>query len=165
MKIKEVEKNDNIAISTHFFGDVAVNEKLCEYTFPGVAAFFCQINLAEHNMLGHTEGMIYIFLDLSGYYSEEYGEYALLPIVYYTKDKITDILDDFNESHDLDYINKSFILEDGEGVEMEKDRLIITDNYLLNFFSNFDNDLKKVEIVLDKIKENTFNEGIFKIFK
>lgn len=165
MKLKEVEKNDVTAISTHFFGDVAVSKNLSEYTFPGVAAFLCQIDLKEYNILGQNEGMLYIFLDLSGFYSEEYGEYALLPIIYYSKDLLTDILDDFNEYQELDFIDKTFSLCAGEGLEIKEDRLIITDEYLIKFFSNFDNNINRVEIIINKLNENTFSEGIFKIYK
>lgn len=166
MKLVEVLKNDNNVFESHILGDPAVGGRLLDYTFPGFSGFFGMIRLDEYNFLGHDEGYLYIFLDLLGYYSEEYGEYSLVPMFYYTKDIPTDILDDFNEDNlELEGINKMYMLDSGNGFDITDGKIIITDCNLLKFFSNFDNDIKSVILSTEEISLNKFSEGIFKIIK
>lgn len=165
MKFINVEENDDFIFKTHFFGSVAVSKTLSEYTFPYEAFFLGQIDLKKYNIKNLNEGFLYIFLDLSGYYSEEYGEYSLLPIIYYDKGNISEILDDFNEHHDLDYTDNFYLVDDGDGLLIENDKLVISDKEILKFFMNFDNDIKYVEIGINEVCENKFKDGEFKIFK
>ena len=162
--IKTIMDEDNVFM-THVFKDLVVNEALASYTFPSVAFFFSQIRLEEYNILNHNNGMLYVFFDLSGYYSEEYGEYSLVPMIYYTNDLTNIILDDFNEMHDLDNCLDMYLLDGGIGFDITDDSLVIKDLNLLKFFLNFDNDIKKVIIEIKELKENKFTEGVFKIIK
>lgn len=164
MKLFKINK-DEINYSTHILGDPYLSDNLADYTYPFEAMFFAQINLLEYEILGLNEGFLYIFFDLSGYYSDEFGEYSFLPMAYYTLDNPTIILDDFNENHNLKGIKETYILKKGEGFDINNGIITISDGNILPFFMNFDNDIKKVMIEFTNIKLNEFNEGNFKIEK
>lgn len=167
MKSVKVIKNDDNIFETHILGDVAVTEKLADYEFPGFSGFYAFIRLDEYPMLGIDSGYMYIFLDLLGYYSEEYGEYSLVPMVYYTKEAPSIIFDGFNEANsDLTDIDSMYMLDDGSGFEIKDNGEIrINDADLLKFFSSFDNDIKEVLIKVLDIREDKFSEAAFNIFK
>lgn len=166
MKAIKVIKNETNLQETHILGDLCATDKLCDYEFPAFSGFYAYIRLDEYNMLGIDNGHLFIFLDLLGYYSEEYGEYSLVPMAYYTNDELTTIFDSFNEENKLDDIDSMYMLDDGEGIEINSDGSIkITDESLLKFFLNFDNDIKEVDLFINKLTENKFEECGFKIKK
>lgn len=168
MKVVEVLKNDTNVMETHIFGDICVPQALADYTFPAFSGYFMTIRLDEYAFKGVSEGYLYIFLDLLGYYSEDYGEYSMVPMAFYSKDEPTEIFDDFNEENAPEFkeMKKMYMLEDGKGIEIDKDTITITDKAILDFFLNFDDDIKEVRFVFNHdLKENSFNEGVFKIIK
>lgn len=168
MKAIEVEKNENNIFETHILGDVAVPLCLADYEFPGFSCYFMTIRLDEYPFMGKEEGNLYIFFDLLGYYSEEYGEYSLVPMLYYSKDYPDTILDNINEAdyEELDGIDKMYMLEPGDGIEISDNVIRFTDPSLIKFFENFDNEIKAVKLVFNTpVVENGFTEGVFKIEK
>ncbi len=167
MKTVLVQKDENNILETHIFGDVIVPQSLEDYTFPGSGVYFMTINLEEYNFNGLDEGRLYIFLDLLGYFSEDYGEYALVPMAYYSKEKPLIIFDDFNEDNYSEFseLKDFYLLDDGEGISFEENKIKISDKNIIEFFLHFDDDIKEVYFIFDEMKENKFNEGIFKIVK
>lgn len=167
MKTILTEKNDINILETHIFGDVVVPSSLENYTFPSSAAYFMTINLDEYSFMGLDGGSLYIFLDLLGYFSEDYGEYALVPMAYYSKEKPTIIFDDFNEENynEFSELKKMYMLDNGEGISFESNNIKISDKDIIEFFLHFDDDIEEVSFEFGEILENKFNEGIFKIKK
>lgn len=166
MKPIRVIKDDNNILESHILGDFAADSFLADYEFPGFSGFYAYLRLDEYNIRGIDEGHLFIFLDLLGYYSEEYGEYSLVPMIYYTKDELEYIIDDFNEANaELQDIASMYMLDDGQGFEIDNDTIRITSPELLKFFMSFDNDIKEVNIYINEIKENGFATGGFKIIK
>lgn len=163
MRLIKVEKNESNLYETHVLGDPSVNEYLADYTYPGEALFFMQIKLNEYSICGLNEGVLYIFFDLSGYYSEDYNELSLCPMAYHIMDNNEYILDDFNEGHDIDGCDTMYILDKGEGIEIENNSIIITDKSLLEFFLNFTTEVKRVSLSFEKIETNSFCEGVFEL--
>ena len=163
MKLIKANKDEYNLYKTHVLGDPSVNEFLADYTYPGEALFFMQINLSEYNFCGLDEGVLYVFFDLSGYYSEEYNELSLCPMAYHITDSYEYILDDFNEGHDIEGYDVMYLLDKGEGIEIDENSIIIIDNNLLDFFLNFTQKVNKVTLSFEKIEHNRFCEGIFKI--
>ncbi len=168
MKAIEVEKNENNIFETHILGDVAIPSHLADYEFPGFSCYFMTIRLDEYPFMSTNCGNIYIFFDLLGYYSEEYGEYSLVPMLYYSKENPDTILDNINEADysELDGIDKMYLLSCGEGIEIGDNVVRFTDPNLIKFFENFDNDIKAVRLEFNTpMVENKFTEGVFKIEK
>lgn len=168
MKAIKVLKNDNNVFETHILGDVAVPEALADYEFPGFSCYFMTIRLDEYPFLNKSEGYLYIFFDLLGYYSEEYGEYSLVPMAYYSTADPTIILDDINEDNkdELKGIDNMYMLDSGDGVEIKDNVIRFTDPNLIDFFLSFDNDIKAIRLEFNNpLKENGFSEGVFKIEK
>lgn len=167
MKAVLTKKNEDNIYQTHIFGDVVVPNTLADYTFPGSAAYFMTINLDEYNFMGLDGGYLYIFLDLLGYFEEDYGEYALVPMAYYSKEKQDVIFDDFNEENYSEFLELKdmYLLDDGDGISFESNKIKISDKNIIEFFLHFDDDIKEIYFEFNDIKENKFNEGIFKIIK
>ncbi len=166
MKLIKVDYNENNLTQTHIFGDPVIPQRLEDYEFPGFSAFFGMIRLDEYPMCGIDSGNLYIFLDLSGYYSEEYGEYSMVPMAYYSKEDPAIIFDSFNEFNDgIKGFDSIYMLDKGEGFNIKDGIIEMTDKVLLEFFRNFTDDLKKAVFGFDELKENTFNEGFFNIIK
>lgn len=168
MKCVLTKKDDNNVFLTHILGDVAVPKRLEDYEFPGFSAFFMTINLEEYGFKNKRVGYVYIFLDLLGYFSEEYGEYSLVPMIYYSTEEPDVIFDDINEENEKEFkgFDKMYLLEAGSGVDILEDTIVFTDKNMIDFFSNFDNDIKSVRFEFkNDLKINGFSEGVFKIEK
>jgi len=166
MKLVKVDYNENNLIQTHIFGDPVIPQALEDYEFPGFAAFFGMIRLDEYPMCGKNEGNLYIFLDLSGYYSEEYGEYSMVPMAYYSKDNPEIIFDNFNEmNEDIKGFENIYMLDNGKGFDINDGIIEMYDEVLLDFFKNFTDDLKKAVFGFEELELNKFNEGFFNIIK
>lgn len=168
MKAIKVIKDDNNVFETHILGDVAVPASLADYEFPGFSCYFMTIRLDEYPFLNKNEGYLYIFFDLLGYFSEEYGEYSLVPMAYYSNVEPSIIFDDINEANKDEFkgFENMYMLDDGEGITIDGNIIRFTDKNLIDFFSNFDNDIKAVRLEFNNpLKENGFSEGVFKIEK